>query len=278
MLLLLFTGALGLLYHRNQRQQRQIQQLNTHLEQTVAHRTAELQLANTELIQKNHALHEADNRIIQTQESERQRIAADLHDDLGGTLSTLGRKISDGQRQFGQSPVAVLFNELAPLIQKSSDDLRRIAHNLMPPEFARIGLVNALEQLVGSIPKTPVYVEFITSGTVVKLPVAIELNLYRIVSELLTNVLKHAQASRATVELLYYDDRLSLLIEDNGVGINAEKAEKSIGIGVKTSILRADYVGATLHWETSEGGTFILIELPYVTALASPKFDPDSAH
>ena len=278
LLSLLFTGALGLSYHRNQRQQRQIQQLNAHLEQTVVHRTAELQLANTELIQKNYALREADSRIIQTQESERQRIAADLHDDLGGTLSTLGRKITDGQRQFGQSVAAALFNELAPLIQKSSDDLRRIAHNLMPPEFARIGLVNALDQLVGAIPKTPVYVEFITSGTVVKLPVAIELNLYRIVSELLTNVRKHAQASRATVQLLYYDEHLSLLIEDNGIGINAERAEPSTGIGLKNSILRADYIGAMLHRETSGGGTFILIELPYATALASPKFDPDSAH
>ena len=277
LLLLFFTGALGLSYRRNQRQQHQIQQLNTHLEQTVAARTVELQTANDELRQKNRALREADNRIIQTQESERQRIAADLHDDLGGTLSTLRRKITDGQRQFSQTQTGTLFNELAPLIQKSNDDLRRIAHNLMPPEFARMGLANAIDQLVGAVPGTPTHVEFITSGTVVKLPIPVELNLYRIVSELLTNVQKHAQASRATVQLLYYGDQLSILVEDNGVGIDAEKARKSDGIGLKNSILRADYIGAALHRETNEGGTFILIELPYAATATSSEPGPDSA-
>ncbi|WP_020607648.1 histidine kinase [Spirosoma spitsbergense] len=277
-ILLLFTVALGLSYRKNQRQQRLIQQLNMGLEQTVQARTAELVTANDELRRANQAIRETDARIIQTQEAERQRIAADLHDDLGGTLSTLRRRLDDIRQQLQDPRAARQFDELEPIIQKSSADLRRIAHNLMPPEFTRLGLHSALEQLVNSQPAQPTRFSFITSGTEHKLPADTELNVYRIVSELIQNINKHAQARRAAVQLLYHPDRLTITVEDDGLGKRAAgSTNKPMGIGLKNSNLRAEYIGATLWRDASEGGTLVVLDIPYQTPNAASTTDPNSA-
>ncbi|MEI7581251.1 ATP-binding protein [Runella sp.] len=204
------------------------------------------------------------NQVLQTQESERQRIAADLHDDLGGTLATIRRRIAD-IRQNLKDPK---FELLEPLIQKSADDLRRISHNLMPPEFAHLGLASALQQFTQAIPQSPTHFEFLISGEERKFSIDTELNIYRIVSELVQNILKHAQATKAAVQLIYFDDLLTITVEDNGVGnrlINksSEIPEVLSGIGLKNSKLRAEYIGAKLRMETSAGGTLVILEIPY---------------
>ena len=216
--------------------------------------------------------------IIQTQETERQRIATDLHDDLGGTLATIRRRINDIRLHLHDPRAAHQLDDLRPLIQKSNDDLRRIAHNLMPPEFARIGLCAALQQLVRGQPPQPTRFNFITSGTEHKLPVDIELNAYRIVSELVQNINKHAQADRAAVQLLYHDDHLTITVDDDGIGSRAVKTGGgNAGIGLKNSSLRAEYIGANLWCEVSEGGTLIVLDVPYPTTsdvVRRPNPDP----
>ncbi|MBD2701870.1 tetratricopeptide repeat protein [Spirosoma sp. BT702] len=218
---------------------------------------------------------ETNAKIIRAQEEERQRIAADLHDDLGGTLATLRRRLTD-LRQYFRDPHSIHeFDNLQPLLHKSSADLRRIAHNLMPPEFERIGLHYALEQLVNSQPLQPIRFSFFISGRERKLPLDIELNAYRIISEFIQNINKHSQAKRASIQLIYQDDRLTITTEDDGIG-NRALDNKSIGIGLKTSNLRAEYIGATLWRDISEAGTFAFLDIPYpksVYAGQSNSFD-----
>ncbi len=202
--------------------------------------------------------------IIQTQETERQRLAADLHDDLGGTLATLHRRLTDLRQHLREPETVRQFDALQPLIQKSGTDLRRIAHNLMPPEFSRTGLRGALSQLVGSQPEQPTSFSFITSGAERKLPLVTELNAYRIISELIQNIHKHAQAQRAAVQLLYYENHLLILVEDDGLGSRLIKtADEHTGIGLKNTSLRAEYIGATLWREVSEAGTLVALDIPY---------------
>lgn len=201
--------------------------------------------------------------IVNTQDSERQRIAADLHDDLGGTLATIRRRLSDLRFKTKIASVAKELDELEPLIQKSSDDLRRISHNLMPPEFERIGLSNSLKQFIQEIPSQPTAFQFIASGEIYRLPLEVELNTYRIVSELVQNIFKHAKASRASVQLLYYSDFLRVVVEDDGLGDSSGKSYKiAPGMGLKNSILRADYIGASLHRESGEAGTCVILDVP----------------
>ena len=220
-----------------------------------------LQTARLQLETQNRVLQA---EIIHTQETDRQRIAADLHDDLGGTLATVRRRVNDIRQQVQDPEAARQLDDLEPIIQKSSDDLRRIAHNLMPPEFARIGLCSALEQLVQSQPTQPTRFSFVKSGTEQKLPVDTELNAYRIVSELVHNINKHARAKRAAVQMLYHDDYLTITVEDDGLGSRAvAPTNERMGIGLKNSILRAEYIGATLWRDVSEAGTLVVLDIPY---------------
>ena len=220
-----------------------------------------LQTARQQLERQNHALQAA---LIQTQELERQRIAADLHDDLGGTLATVYRRITDLSQFQPNAKISQQLDQIIPLIQKSTDDLRRISHNLMPPEFSRIGLRHALEQLIRSQPNQFTQFAFFTAGAERKLPVETELNAYRIVSELVQNINKHAQANRAAVQLLYKSDRLSITVEDDGLGSRAKtSSDEPMGIGLKNSSLRAEYIGATLWRDRSEAGTLVVLDIPY---------------
>ncbi len=205
--------------------------------------------------------------LINTQESERERIAADLHDDLGGTLVAIRYRLANLRRDVPGPETALSFDQLEVMIQQSCRDLRRISHNLMPPEFARTGLRSALEHLVRSVSSHPTRFTFVALGPERKLPLDTELNLYRIASELIHNVLKHAQARRAAVQVLYHPDQLVLLVEDDGVGNQSEKtAGGREGIGLKTSSLRADYIGARMRREASPSGTLVVVELPYPPA------------
>lgn len=202
--------------------------------------------------------------IVNTQDAERQRIAADLHDDLGGTLATIRRRLSDLRSKVKSHSVAREIDELDPLIKKSSDDLRRISHNLMPPEFERIGLANSIKQFIREIPSQPTAFQFIVSGDTHRISLEVELNAYRIVSELVQNILKHAKASRASVQLLYYSDLLRIVVEDDGIGDTVERSNQSSpGMGLKNSVLRADYIGASLHRESGEAGTSVILDIPY---------------
>ena len=208
---------------------------------------------------------EADARIIETQDAERQRIAVDLHDDLGGTLATIRQRISSLQELTNDAVTRQAFIDLEPLIQKSGHDLRRIAHNLMPPELTRIGLRGAVEQLIRALPVLPTRFEFLVAGVERRFPTDVELTVYRIIAELVQNVVKHAHAKRAAVQLFYHDTYLAVQVEDDGVGIDPDKLVSSQGMGLKSSKLRVDRLGATLHRETGPGGTFILLETPYST-------------
>ena len=218
--------------------------------------------------------------IIQTQETERQRLAADLHDDLGGTLATIRRRLSDIRQRLRDPQAAQEMDALEPLIQKSGHDLRRIAHNLMPPEFERIGLRHALQQFIASQPTRPTRFSFIVAGGEQKLPLDTELNIYRIVSELVQNIHKHAQARQAAVQLLYYDNYLSISVEDDGVGSRVVKSEiEDRGIGLKNSSFRAEYIGAKLSREVSASGTLILLDVPFViTPDVTSRIDPNPAN
>jgi signal transduction histidine kinase len=219
-------------------------------------------------------------QVINAQEAERRRLAADLHDDLGGTLATLRRRLGDLRQRLRDPQVADALGQLEPLVQKSTHDLRRIAHNLMPPEFDRLGLRHALDQLIQSQPVLPTHFSFIVAGQERRLPLEVELNLYRIISELVQNIHKHAEARRAAVQLLYYEEHLSVMVEDDGLGSRVTKiSEERVGLGLKNSSLRAEYIGAQLRRDVTEAGTLFVLDVPYVTpsygALSPSPHTPD---
>ncbi len=197
-------------------------------------------------------------KLITTQEQERQRIAQDLHDDLGSTLSMLKNKLSESNETFENQ----LITEMN-YADKAVLDLRIISHNLMPVMFLEKGLKVATQEFVGlNNPKKIIH--FISSGNERKLAWEMELSIFRITKELLNNALKHAKASNIEIQLIYFKNFLYLSVEDNGVGFSNNNQEIK-GIGLKNISLRVDYLHGKMDKESSDKGTLIAIEIPYDT-------------
>ncbi|MBA4850278.1 7TM-DISM domain-containing protein [Emticicia sp. BO119] len=199
-------------------------------------------------------------KLLNVQEIERERIAQDLHDDLGGTLATINTQINLIHKDKTDNSTYSKIDTLKSMVAKASNDIRRIAHNLMPPGFEKIGLKNSLEYLVNNASGKNLKFEFISFGIERRLPDEVEINLYRITSELISNIHKHAMASRASVQLLYFQTHLSILVEDNGIGFK-DRIEKNEGIGLKNVSLRAKYIGATLTIDTGQNGSTYILEI-----------------
>jgi two-component system, sensor histidine kinase LadS len=200
--------------------------------------------------------------MLSTQEAERKRIAEDLHDHLGGTLSALKGMLSglsikdpvaDQQLTYAQS-----------MLDEACYDIRSIAHNLMPANFENITLAEALEESVRKFNRYPhSHFHFLTCGNPIALTKETELHIFRIANELLNNILKHAKATDVTLQLLYYPDMIELMIEDNGMaGFDPEPSRKSKGIGLKSLYSRADCINATIRYDSSPEGTTVICTIP----------------
>ncbi|GAB3698103.1 hypothetical protein GCM10027592_22880 [Spirosoma flavus] len=207
-------------------------------------------------------LSRAEREIITAQDAERQRIAADLHDDLGGVIATINHQLTQSLYAKTLAELQDKVADIQAISAQAGDKVRSIAHNLMPPDFERLGLVESVQQLVRSLNDTRF--QFATFGEPRRLSPEIELNAYRILSELIHNVHKHAQAQQVLVQLLFHTDGISLEVDDDGVGHKiTENAGRSTGIGLKNISSRVNYLNARWHTDTSEQGTTTLIEIPY---------------
>ncbi|QMW06773.1 sensor histidine kinase [Spirosoma foliorum] len=192
--------------------------------------------------------------VLTAQEEERQRLAADLHDDLGATLSAVRYELEHRHDNT---------QRLLHLLDHVIDDIRTISHNLMPPEFDRLGLRAALEEAVQRISqRAAMPIELIIFGTEHPLASDVELTLYRIALELLNNVAKHAHAQQATLQLLYYPDQLMMIMEDDGIGYTLEGNELKMGIGLRNIKSRAKFLNASLQIDSRTGSTTTTLSMP----------------
>ena len=194
-------------------------------------------------------------QLITTQEAERKRIAQDLHDDLGGNLASIKMNIQNLIHDDTQ------LKPIFRLLDKASDDVRSISHNLMPPEFAETNLENLLVNQYNQLnSKGATHFNFVSSGTNRRFNKIDELMIYRIINELTNNIVKHSHATEATMQLIYYDDYLEIMAEDNGTGM-AQKA--SDGIGLKNIQSRVNYLGGKINIHSNSYGTTVIVLINY---------------
>ncbi len=207
---------------------------------------------NKSYLQKSKELLHSQNAIIETQENERKRIAQDLHDDLGATLALLSRNAKKDD----------VSKENQGIIEKAIQDLRNISRNLLPADFETFGLLQSLEKYFGNLnTQNKTVFTFISFGEAVKLKNETELNIYRIITELANNIVKHSGASKATAQLIYHKDHLFISIEDTGTGIEISK--NNLGIGLKNVTSRVEYLQAkVLEFGTGPNSSFVF-EIPY---------------
>lgn len=215
----------------------------------------------------NRQRNELFNTVITTQEKERKRIAQDLHDGLGSVLSAAKLKLSELEESYSTAgPQKEKYFTTLTLLDEAATELRNIAHNIMPATLAKIGLVAALQSIFDNISSySGLHIIFSAYGFESRLNEETEVSIYRIILELVNNVVKHAKATEVTVQLVKHPAYISITVEDNGVGFNYDQVmRKANGIGLNNIASRVDYLQGTIDFESGKGsGTMVLINIPY---------------
>lgn len=207
------------------------------------------------------------------QEEERQRIAAQLHDDIGSKLGVLHltfHRLRRADAQDGQFDV--MFNEINDLIAVTMDTTRRISHELLPPTLEDFGLIEALYEFCEGIRKTgAVGIQFEHTATRSDLADAnIALHLFRIVQELTNNSLKYAHATQIGIQLLKEGNSLRLRYTDNGDGFDLANTPAK-GMGLKNLQNRTKIIGATCQIHTAPNQGFEMEVIWEKPAPATPE-------
>ena len=248
--------------------------LNEQLEQRVHMRTSELARANAaleaEVLERRDAQQQIKalfGRLVSSQEDERRRIARDIHDDFGQQITALRLSLELLRATVKDNAAAVKqverTTQLAEEFDRSIDSL---TGDLRPMSLDDLGLPAALENLLkGWSERTGVTAELACAeNNSRRLPPAIEVNLYRVTQEALHNVVKHAHATRVSVELRVGDDHTMLVIKDNGLGFDPVRARAdNDGFGLIGIRERAELIGGQLEIKsTPQAGTSIVVRIP----------------
>jgi nitrate/nitrite-specific signal transduction histidine kinase len=205
-------------------------------------------------------------RLVDAQESERRYVSRELHDEAGQALASLKVGLHLLERDANR-PEAVIAGvaELKHMADEILENLHRLAMDLRPASLDYLGLMAALQQYLEAFSdKHDLTVQFETTGFNERLPLDVETALYRIVQEALTNVIRHAQATRADVILERRQDKLIMIIEDNGVGIDLPAVMDSDRLGIVGMRERTEMLGGEFTVERTAGaGTTVHVEVPY---------------
>ena len=206
----------------------------------------------------------ATNSILKGQEEERTRVARDLHDGLGGLLSGIKLTLNSVKGNvILPEESAMTFTRALTQLDGAISEMRRVAHSMMPETLVRFGLIEALNDFCEGISASgQLKVTMQDFGFENRLDSSIEIVLYRVVQELLNNVLKYAEATEAQVQLTWIGNNVSLTVEDNGKGFDVSSLETSKGAGFRNVQARVDYLNGKLDIQsTPEEGTSVLVEI-----------------
>jgi len=197
--------------------------------------------------------------IIETELNERKRIAQDLHDSLGQTISAIRMQTAVLPIYQDQKPD---HEKLLKQVDHAYDELRNISHNIMPDTLIKLGLVPAIRELISDLNIDNVLsIEVKAEEPITPLTEDQNINLYRIVQEILSNTIKHAQASMIRVILENKNKKIALRIKDNGKGMDPKTIKNSTGMGWKNILSRVTLISAKMDVQSkpNQGTTVSII-------------------
>jgi signal transduction histidine kinase len=203
---------------------------------------------------------------ILTQEKERHRIAKDLHDDIGSKLNIIFLNICRLKKhEKAHADIGAITEEVTTVINTTIDSIRYISHELLPPTLEDFGLAETIRELQHSFNTAGnIHIDFTTNENKIDNSL-IELNLFRVVQELINNSIKHGKATEIEINLSVKKSVITFFYTDNGVGFDSTKTEAKKGLGMKNIESRMRIVNATYELTSSlEEGTQIAITIPCI--------------
>ena len=248
----------------------QLRKTHDELEQRVQERTADLNMANV-------SLRELTGRLQQIRDEERRQIARDLHDSAGQLLAALSLNIAVIQAQSHKldSAGAGAVSENAVLVEQISREIRIISHLLHPPLLDVAGLASALRWYVdGFSERSKIKVELDIPDEFRRLSDEMEIAIFRMIQECLTNIHRHSGGAAAAIRVHEEDRRVRVEVQDTGKGIPLEKqlelsSSGRIGVGFRGMRERLRQLGGTLEIQSGGGGTVVIATLPLLESKAA---------
>jgi two-component system, NarL family, sensor kinase len=231
--------------------------------QMLSKKNEELQQQRIRELEKDKQLVAVDS-MLKGQEEERNRLAKDLHDGLGGMLSGVKFSLMNMKNNLIiDHENVMLFERSLDMLDTSIQELRRVAHNMMPEALVKFGLDEALKDYFNMVNNAKIVnVQYQSFGMEKRLDSTTEIIIYRIIQELFNNIFKHAKATEVLVQLLREGNRLTVTVEDNGKGFDTNDLATSKGAGWANIKSRVDYLKGKVDLDSEAGkGTSVNIEL-----------------
>ncbi len=203
--------------------------------------------------------------ILQGQEEERSRMAKDLHDGLGGMLSGIKLNLSSLEDNVAMHHSdKILFSKSIVQLDNAIAEMRRVAHNMMPEALLKFGLSEAVQDYCDGINESnTVKIKYTGLGPASPMEKPAEVTLYRIIQELTNNAIKHAEAKSIFIQIARHDHGLTLTVEDDGKGFDANELNAVRGAGLRNVQSRVDYLKGSFIIDSEPGkGTAVNIEIP----------------
>lgn len=251
--LLLATVFIGFLIVKNARKREKISKQEKLIEQQKLEKALkEYELSSIDLM-------------LEGQEKERERIANDLHDNLGSMLAAL--KLNFENLKLRKNELAAeenkLYERTDELIEEAYQKVRRMAHAKNAGVLANDGLLPAIKKLAEKLSISgKLQMHVVDFGFDSRLENTLEIAIFRMVQELATNIIKHSKATEATIHLTHHDDVINIIIEDNGVGFVHDATARD-GMGISSIQKKVSQLGGSFTVDSMPGkGTTILIDLP----------------
>ncbi|KKN35232.1 hypothetical protein LCGC14_0785690 [marine sediment metagenome] len=204
--------------------------------------------------------------MIEGQEKERQRIANDLHDNLGSLLATLKLHFQNFKirKERLEEQEKIMFEKTDTLIEEAYQKVRSMAHAKNAGVKSNEGLLPAIKNFASKASVVnQLIIDVEDHGMDQRLENSLEMTLFRIIQELITNVIKHAEATECTIHLTHHEDNINIMVEDNGIGFDTSKIKTEQGMGLHSIQKRIEILGGQVTIDSIfHKGTVFIIDIP----------------
>ena len=210
----------------------------------------------------------ATKAVINAEENERKRIAAELHDGVGQMMSAAKMNLSaiESEIVFKDEAQKNSFDKVIGMVDESCKEVRSVSHQMMPNALLKSGLASAVKEFIDKIDSRIIKINLYAEGLNERLDSDLETVLYRVIQECVNNVIKHSGANNLDISLIKDADGIAATVEDNGRGFDTKDKQKFEGIGLKNINSRVAFLKGTVDFDSSPGkGTLVAIHVPITT-------------